>query len=194
MMDYIHYIVGGFVLLFSLIGALVKKEEPWEKVARELRQKKAKEQLTAKTMGKNAEKEGTRELLLRTLREMGCPVSDEQDNKLNFQYQGGHFIANVNNESPFVRMYYLGWESCSLFDSESFATLKQVINIVNSYCMVNVYYYVDKNTDTVWVNSSRDFLLIPQIPDTPNYLKQELNRFFSIHRYAHLEKDKQKKM
>ena len=71
---------------------------------------------------------GTRELLIRTLQEMGCPVKIDDHQNIEFAYQGQQFIALAANELLCIDIIYPWWHSCSLFDVEYLGQLKKAIN------------------------------------------------------------------
>ena len=205
---YSHYII---IAVGILLGALINKlvaEEPWEKKLREIKQRHAKEgaqkgreQMEQEDKMEKSENEqavsgsismdiGTRDLLIRVLQELGCPVHENEQEDLIFQFQGQHFVAVASNDRLCIIVHYPWWLQCSLFDVERLAKIKKAINEANFCTRVASCYTVADEGDVVGVHSQKNFLFIPQIPDIAGYLKAMLEDFFQAHHFVLQELDR----
>ena len=127
---------------------------------------------------------GTRDLLIRTLQEMGCPVTIDKNQNIEFAYQGQHFIAQATNEYHTITVHYPWWGQCSLYDVEQFSLLKNVINEANMRCRVATFHTISDEGDVVGVHSRREFVFIPQIPRITDYTHAMLNEFFHARHFV----------
>lgn len=199
---YSHYII---IAVGILLGALIRQwvaGEPWGKRLRETKQRQAREEAQKRHEQTEQEDEmeksgneltalgsismdiGTRDLLVRALQELGCPVRENEQGDLNFQFQGQHFLAVASNDRLCITVHYPWWLQCSLFDVERLARIKKAINEANLRTRVASFYTVAEEGDMVGVHSQKNFLLIPQIPDITGYLKAMLEDFFQTHHFT----------
>ncbi len=204
-----HYIVVGEFVFLGLIGAWGGKEELWERKLREIKKKSLGANL-ASNPNENKDKDniedyngaecmeemkekatenvhvqiGTRDLLVRTLQNMGCPITYDENNNICFTFQGQHFVALAQDNLLCIDIHYPWWEQCSLFDVEQFAWLKKTINEVNGRAQVTTFFSVNNEGDTVGVHSKKNLLLIPQIPDIEGYLQAMLEDFFRARHFV----------
>ena len=209
-----YYVFAFFVFLITLIRISFDSspEEGWERKLREIKQRHRRETLERRkqlmehenTMETNNNNEikpitgeiqveiGTRDLLIRTLQEMGCPVKIGDHQNIEFAYQGQQFIALAANELLCIDIIYPWWHSCSLFDVEYLGQLKKAINEVNSNGRVCTYSLVSNEQDTVGVHSRKNLLFIPQIPNLTDYLQAMLADFFRTRHHLEAEMEKTK--
>lgn len=135
---------------------------------------------------------GTRDLFLETLTKIGCQYEVDEDDRICFMWQGGHFIADTTDDCPFVVVWYQFWAEYELYDIDTFSRVKRVINDTNINHNINVVYSVNEAGSTFHVHSKKHFLFVPQIPDTIEYLQAVLGQFFTVRRYMEIELDKLK--
>jgi len=121
----------------------------------------------------------TKELIIRTLKQMNVnPQEDENGNsRLLGEYQGQYFWF-IYNESIVMTIYYPSWYEVSLLDINKFSCLTKAINTLNSYSSVTTHYIIDKEEDTVRVNSDRTVIFPETLPDLSNYMEYLLHDFF----------------
>ncbi len=142
---------------------------------------------------KNEEKVGTRDLLLETLMKIGCRYEiDEKDERINFRWQGGYFVADASNDCPFVVVWFFQWDEYELYDIDALARVKKVINDANIHYNLNVVYSINEAGSCFYLHSKKHFLFIEQIPDLENYLQALLSQFFTVRHYVEVEIDKLK--
>lgn len=204
----IYYAAAVIILIIYLIGI---PGEKWEKKLQEIKQRHKRDTLkthkqlieqenTMETNNNNDIKRasegieveiGTRDLLLRTLQELGCPVNYDEYQNIHFAYQGQQFIALAANELLCIDIIYPWWYSCSLFDVEHLGQLKKAINVVNSNGRVSTYTLISNEQDTVGVHSRRNLLFIPQIPNLPDYLQAIMADFYRTRHQLESEMERQ---
>ena len=209
MIPNIYYVAAVIILIIILVAT---PEESWEKKLQEIKQRHRREALEKhkllieqeNTMETNSNNEiepvtgeiqveiGTRDLLIRTLQEMGCPVKIDDHQNIEFAYQGQQFIALAANELLCIDIIYPWWHSCSLFDVEYLGQLKKAINEVNSNGRVCTYTLISNEQDTVGVHSRKNLLFIPQIPNLTDYLQAMLADFFRTRHHLEAEMEKTK--
>lgn len=198
----IKYVVYVFGLLCFLINVWSSGEASWEKKLREIKLRHAQEgrqrrlaEACEPSEGRDEDERGgqittemenmesitvnigSRELLVRTLQAMGCPVRTEGDRVL-FQFQGGHFQAFANDVNNYVSVGYLYWESCPVADTDRMELFKSVINNLNMRQNDTVFFTINEERGEMWVHSGKKFLFISQIPLLQEYLSAELTSFF----------------
>lgn len=188
-------IIFAIVLLSSVVGALFNKDsEPWEAKLREIKQKNMEEEQMENMKSENgiiSVEIGTRDLLMRTLMEMGCQYKIDEDQNIFFRYQGENFFANVSDDCSFINIWDCWWLQCELHDVERLSQIKYAINESNYRTNTMTFYNVDDEETCIWVHSKKNILFIPQIPDIEGYFRAMLDEFFSVHRFVFLEVEKQ---
>ena len=142
---------------------------------------------------KDSKTMGTRDLFLETLTKMGCQyelAEEEDDNHIDFAYQGENFIVAASNDNRYIHIWDTHWEHVELYDIDEFSRLKKAINGSNLNNSVTTVYTIDEAGSNVDVHSKSIILFVPQIPDIEDYLRTELNEFFRAHRYVGNEMEK----
>ena len=136
----------------------------------------------------------TTELVLCTLRKIGCePETEEQGDlrRVYFTYQGEKFAIECNDSCRFIVIYDTWWHQMSVYsDVEDIANLHKVINLANQHASVTVIHTVNQEIEEIGVHSRRNILFIPQIPEIDQYLVSVLNEFFKVQRYVVTELEK----
>ena len=134
----------------------------------------------------------TRDLVLETLREMGCEYEEgtegENDIRIFFTYQGERFMIEADNECYFINIYDLWWHHMSTYcDVEEFAAMQKTINNINACANCTVLYTINKEAEEIGVHSKKNMLFVRQIPDLKGYLVSTLDDFFKIQRSVMME-------
>lgn len=177
-----------FIFILGVIGVIcgIKKIYRQNKIEREMLQNEEKENdMNATDMENNEVKKApikwnTKELVIETLRGMGCEPekADDEENAIIFEYQDGMFVVLLKDELPHIGIDFRFWYEFSVYDVEKFALMQKVINDVNSVLFCSVFYSVDKETETVNLHSRVRTLFIPQIPMINEYLSIILKDLF----------------
>ena len=134
------------------------------------------------------------ELVLSTLRKIGCDYEIEQRGNINwirFIFQGEHFTIDCNDDNYYINIYDTWWYEISIYsDIEEIADLHKVINIVNRQANCTLLYTVNEETEQIGVHSKKNMLFISQIPEIDLYLKSAFNEFFRAQRFVLTELEK----
>lgn len=155
------------------IGCSLKKDEKQEE---EMSDCEKIELLFKEAMKK--EENQPRNLLLRTLKEIGCRYKEEDDGTVTFLYQGESFIIYAKNESFTIRILNVGWMGVKMNTPEA-ECLKQVINEANATSWVTNLYTEDKKRGLIVAHSQNAACFVCSLPDCKSYLEALLHRFFA---------------
>lgn len=137
------------------------------------------------------EKISTRQLALKAIENIGSEPQYNEEGRIQFEYQGVIFLIEAANDCDFVNLIWPWCYSFSKFDIDEFARVRQVINDINAYGIVSVF-YGNTDSDEVAVHVKKNFLFIEQIPSLENYLRLMLDNFFRTVRKLDLEIEKLK--
>ena len=137
----------------------------------------------------------TRDLVLETLREMGCEYEEgtegENDIRIFFTYQGERFMIEADNECYFINIYDLWWHHMSTYcDVEEFSAMQKTINQINAKASCTVLYTINQEAEEIGVHSKKNMLFVRQIPGLKDYLVSVLNDFYNIRRDVLIEIEK----
>lgn len=134
------------------------------------------------------QKDETQDLFLKTLEEMGCLYSiDEEYNFILFEYKNQHFISHVNCELCEIIIYCRDWESVDLNDINEVMHMKQAVNIANSKGRLTTYFKNDYESYELVVSSSTDIYFSSQIKDRKNYLRNKFDDFIDVQQIIQIE-------
>lgn len=177
-----------FIFILGIVGVIcgIKKVYRQNKIEREMLQSEEKENdMNATDVENNEVKKApikwkTKELVVETLREIGCnpEEADDEENAIIFEYQDGMFVVLLKDELPHIGIDFRFLYEFSVYDVEKFALMQKVINDVNSVLFCSVFYSVNKETETVYLHSRVRILFIPQIPMINEYLSMILKDLF----------------
>lgn len=132
---------------------------------------------------------GAKDLAYKLLKEMGCTPQETEEGRIKFEYQGIIFLMEAINECKFVNLIWPWFHSFSKFDIDEFASVRQVVNDINTKGTVSAIYGIT-DSDDVAVHIKKHLLLVPQIPDLEDYLKLTLDSFFRTARTMEIEIEK----
>lgn len=131
----------------------------------------------------------TRQLALNTIENIGSEPKFTEEGRIQFEYQGITFLMETANDCMFVNLIWPWCYSFNKFDIDEFARVRQVVNDINAYGVVSVFYGVT-DSDDVAVHVKKNFLFIQQIPGIEDYLRMMLEEFFRAVRKLDLEIEK----
>jgi len=151
------------------------------------------ETVESKTEGTTTMEEtiSTRQLVLNTIEHIGSKPEYTEDGYIRFEYQGVVFLMETADGCDFINLIWPWCYSFNKFDIDEFARVRQVINDINAYGIVSVF-YSDTDSDDVAVHVKKNFLFIQQIPNIEGYLRLMLDGFFKTARKLDLEIEKMK--
>ena len=164
---------------WNRIMTVFEKEEPDNKD--EVKIMESKETNTAKLQ--------TKTFVHNLLVNIGCIPNETEEGRIKFDYQGVTFLIEAVEECLFVNLIWPWCHSFSKFDIDEFARVRQVVNDINMRGTVSVFYGIT-DSDEVALHIKKHFLLVPQIPDSEEYIKLILESFFRTARTLDLEIEK----
>ena len=133
------------------------------------------------------EKKGTRDLFLKTLTAIGCQYEIDEDNEINFAYQGEYFVVRASNDNEYIQFYDLRWLHVELYDIDEITRLKKAINESNIKNSVVTVYTINESDNTVDVHCKSVIYFDSVIPNVIDYLRLELAEYFNVHQMILLE-------
>ena len=135
----------------------------------------------------DAEDNKTRNLLIKTLMNIGCQSEENKETgRIRFIYQGECFSIDAENESPFITIWDTYWARISLANLE-INKLKDAINETNISMRPTIFYSIEKEEREVCLHCKYVMPFIIEIPDINNYLQANLNNFFIAHECLKVE-------
>ena len=136
----------------------------------------------------------TTELVLTTLRKIGCEPQVEAQGEFKyvyFTYQGENFTIECNDDCLFINIYDTWWYSISIYsDVEEIANLHKVVNLTNQHVNCTLLYTINKETEEIGVHTRQNLLFIKEIPYPDKYLMGVLSGFFKAQRLVLTELEK----
>lgn len=126
---------------------------------------------------------GTKDLCLQLLQKMGVePVKDDDsENSYLFEYLGEGMRVVANNDSKFILLYDTFWKKFPTANLEMVTLARKAVNRTNiEYNGFKLLYTF--NEDAMWIHSSNNFLLLPEIPNVEDYFKHMLDGVLFAHK------------
>ena len=122
-------------------------------------------------------------MCIELLKQLNCEVfvSEENENRLDFKYQGEHFVIDANNENYFIDIWDPWWYIVPLDNLEQMSNVRKAINTINSWCGTTIFYTIEEEGQKFVLHSKRQCILTKEIPHVKEYLMALLNDFFTVH-------------
>lgn len=145
----------------------------------------------------NEEDNQTRDLLIKTLEDIGCQYEIDDNNCIVFKYQGEEFNIDASNDNLIIWIYNIAWGSIKI-DDPNVDYLKLAINKSNENCAVTSLYTIDKEQKVLNVHCRISIYFAYNIPNRDGYLRSFLDSFFHAHQqvreeFANLTKNQEQK-
>lgn len=138
----------------------------------------------------NMEKEiKTRELAISVLKDIGADLTDIGKERIQFEYQGITFLMDANDDCYFVNIIWPWCHTFNKFDIDEFSRVQRVVNEINSYDSITVFYGIS-DSDDVLLHMRKNLIFVPQIPQINEYLRSILRSFFQTARTLDFEIEK----
>lgn len=171
-METLFGVMGGLVL----IGAINRFIE-WR---RERREVKAKQQFREESMKDDTQNEETQKpdtlgLMFKTLREIGCQPSANDDGTLSVQYQGENFHMEFGG--MYARVWDPMWAGIKA-DDPDMPKIREAVNAANFNFGPTVVLTAPNEEGIIGFHSRRDIMLHPACPDNEPFVKAVLDSFF----------------
>lgn len=125
----------------------------------------------------------TKSLVMRTLRAIGCEpsINEEDENRIDFQYQGGNFFIITADNYLYVNLYFVWWYDAPLDNIDALSAIQKAVNNANCQPIgCNVMYTINKEDRIVGVHSRSQLLFSPDIKGLDRYLTTELQELFEV--------------
>ena len=138
---------------------------------------------------KQEEPPHTKDLCIELLKQLNCEVfvSEEEENRLDFNYQGEHFIIDATNESFFINIWDPGWYVVPLDDLEQMSNVRKAVNTINNYSGTTIVYYIEEEGQKFILHSKRQCILPKDLPHVKEYLRALLDDFFDVQKWLSKE-------
>ena len=123
----------------------------------------------------------TRDLVIETLKKIGCqPEVDDKDN-ICFKYQGESMYVSADNNFKFVTICDPWWIVMDLKDQDA-NLLKEAINMVNiDMPLAHIVYTIDEENGKLGVHTRCDSVFIDELPQLEELTKSLMEHFFIAH-------------
>ena len=122
----------------------------------------------------------TKQLVVSTLKKIGCQPEENEEGHIAFKYQGDDFYIAAEEENRFIMIWNPWWGSINT-DIEAFPVLKEIINLVNVNSLVTTVYMADEDGKTVGLHSRCHTYFSPNEGELEEHLKMLLDFFFDTH-------------
>ena len=138
---------------------------------------------------KQEEPPHTKDLCIELLKQLNCEVfvSEEEENRLDFKYQGEHFIIDATNESFFINIWDPGWYVVPSDDLEQMSNVRKAVNTINNYSGTTIVYYIEEEGQKFILHSKRQCILPKDLPHVKEYLRALLDDFFAVQKWLSKE-------
>lgn len=131
----------------------------------------------------------TRELAISVLKDIGAELTDAGEERIQFEYQGITFLMDANDDCYFINIIWPWCHTFNKFDIDEFSRVQRVVNEINSYDSITVFYGIS-DSDDVLLHMRKNLIFVPQIPQINEYLRSILRNFFQTARTLDFEIEK----
>lgn len=146
------------------------------------------------SVGKCLDERTITELVLSTLRKIGCEPQMEQQGNCNyvyFTYQGENYTIECKDDCFFINIYDTWWYSISIYsDIEEIANLHKVVNLANQHVNCTLLYTTNNEIEEVGIHSRQTLIFGKEIPELDKYLMSILSGFFKAQKLVLTELEK----
>ena len=138
---------------------------------------------TPKENQKDREVINTKDLMVETLRQMGCDPKEIEDGAVGVVFQGEKFYMRFGGF--FVNIWDLGWSSINLNDL-NLPKLRQAINLANFEFGPTIVLTDPDENGVMDIHTRYGIMLHPSLPDLTDYIGHAFNLFFKAKNNLHL--------
>lgn len=122
----------------------------------------------------------TKDLVISTLKKIGCQPQTNEDGNIVFKYQGDDFYITAEEDNRFI-MIWNPWWGCISSDNEALPILKEVINLTNVNSLITTVYMTDEDEKTIGLHAHCHTYFSPNEGELEGHLKMLLDYFFEAH-------------
>ena len=134
----------------------------------------------------NDEDNQPRNLLIKTLKEMGCQPEIDDNNDIIVKYQGEVFSIDASNDNPTIWIYNVAWTGIEINNAAA-DFLKQAVNKANEYSAITNLYTTNEEKGFIAAHCQMVTYFAYNIPNYKGYLKSILDGFFFAHQQVRNE-------
>lgn len=127
----------------------------------------------------------TKQFCLDILKRLNCEVHIDETapDHLRFMFQGEPFHIEVTKGYLMICIWNTWWSTFDINDLDEVARVRKAINIMNTNGNLTLLYSIEEEGQKLAVHTKRTCLLIPEIPNSDQYLFAMLSGFFDIQRH-----------
>lgn len=123
-------------------------------------------------------KPSTEELVISTLKKMRCNPEKNEDGNIGFMYQGDDFYLSLQEDVPFVMIWYPWWGTINT-DNPVLPYLKEIINAVNISSFITTVFMAENEGDKeIGIHSHCHTFFTESALEPEEHLKLILDSFF----------------
>lgn len=122
----------------------------------------------------------TRNLLIKTLEDIGCQPEINEDNNVEFKYQGEEFKIDASNDNSIIWIYNVAWTGIETNNANA-VFLKQAINKANENSAITNLYTINEEKGFIAAHCQITIYFAYNIPNYRGYLESILDSFFYAH-------------
>ena len=156
-------IIAGIIIIGVIIQHFLKNKE--EKEGR----------MDTESNSKESNQHNTLELMLRTLHNLGCQPSANEDGTISVQYQGENFHMEFGG--MYARVWDPMWAGIKA-DDPDLPNIREAVNAANFNFGPTVVMTKPDEEGVIGFHSRRDIMLHPACPDNVPFVKAVLDSFF----------------
>lgn len=120
----------------------------------------------------------TEELVVSTLKKIGCSPEKDENGNIAFMYQGDDFYVSLQEDSPFIMIWYPWWGTISS-DNPTLPYLKEVINAINISSFITTVVMGEEDDDKeIGIHSHCHTFFAESEFNPEDHLKLLLDSFF----------------
>lgn len=134
----------------------------------------------------NEEDNQTRNLLIKTLEDIGCQYEINDNDSIIFKYQGEEFKISASNDNHIIWIYNVAWTGIETNDTDA-DFLKQAINKANENSAITNLYTINDEKGFIAAHCQMVTYFAYNIPNYKGYLKSILDGFFFAHQQVRNE-------
>lgn len=111
-------------------------------------------------------------LFEKSMEELGCKCekSEEKDYEYYVKYQGETYTVHVGYDMTFIYIYDTLWYEVSLDDLDMFSEARRLVNDINFNNIATLVYYIDKESNKMYLHTCTRGLFTDFIPSPDKYL------------------------
>lgn len=120
----------------------------------------------------------TENLVIQSLKKLGCNPKKNENGNLEFMYQGDDFYISIQEDTPFIMIWYPWWGTINT-DNPVLPYLKEVINVVNISSFVTTVCMSENEGDQeIGIHSHCHTFLTESGMEPEEHLRMLLESFF----------------